>query len=119
VIPFASGAEAATQNINARDNYLKYCAACHGNEGRGDGFNARFLPRAPTVHADSIYMSTRPDDTLYDGVAAGGAILNKSHLMPPWGGSLSPKEIEELVAYMRTLCRCQGPAWSLDNEKNR
>jgi mono/diheme cytochrome c family protein len=97
--------------------YVRYCGPCHGPEGRGDGFNARFLPRAPTVHADANYMSTRPDDTLFDGVASGGAILNRSHFMPAWGNTLSPSEIRGLVRHMRTLCRCDGPAWSLEKEK--
>lgn len=96
--------------------YLTHCAACHGAEGRGDGFNARFLPVNPTAHADARHMSSRPDDTLYDGIHAGGAVLNKSHLMPAWGLSLTPKEIKNLVSYMRTLCQCEGPAWSRDNQ---
>jgi mono/diheme cytochrome c family protein len=63
--------------------YLKYCAACHGVNGDGKGYNAKFLPKAPASHADKVYMSTRPDDTLFDGVYAGGYILNKHHFMPP------------------------------------
>ncbi|MDB6033059.1 MAG: hypothetical protein JWM16_3397 [Verrucomicrobiales bacterium] len=98
-----------------REQYMTHCGVCHGLDGRGTGFNARFLPQAPTAHADAAYMSVRPDDTLYDGIAAGGAILNKSHFMPAWGEMLSPAEIKNLVAYMRTLCQCQGPAWSRDN----
>jgi mono/diheme cytochrome c family protein len=115
LIPLQFESEAPAAEGTAKGNYLKYCAACHGNEGRGDGFNARFLARAPTVHADPGYMAARPDDTLYDGIYSGGYILNKSQFMPPWGGSFASKEIKELVAYLRTLCRCQEPAWSRDN----
>jgi mono/diheme cytochrome c family protein len=101
-------------NAGPGQTYLTYCATCHGPEGRGDGFNARFLPKRPTAHADASYLVNRPDDTLYDGIHSGGYVLNKSHLMPPWGETFSPKEIRALVAYMRTLCRCEGPAWSRD-----
>jgi cytochrome c oxidase cbb3-type subunit III len=101
-------------DVGPRQRYLTYCAACHGPEGRGDGFNARFLPKRPTAHADASYLAIRPDDTLYDGIHSGGYVLNKSHLMPPWGETFSPKEIRELVAHMRTICRCKGPAWSRD-----
>jgi mono/diheme cytochrome c family protein len=99
----------------AREQYMTHCGVCHGLDGRGTGFNAGFLPQAPTPHADGAYMSGQPDDTLYDGVAAGGAILNKSHFMPAWGQTLSPAEIKNLVTYMRGLCQCQGPGWSRDN----
>ena len=99
--------------------YRARCAPCHGVQGAGDGFNAPFLPVAPTAHNDSAAMSLRPDDTLYDGIHAGGWILGKSHRMPAFGASLGDREIRELVSHMRTLCRCQGPAWSRDGRGAR
>jgi len=96
--------------------YLKYCAACHGVNSDGNGYNAKYLPKSPASHADKSYMSTRPDDTLFDGVYAGGYILNKHHFMPPWGQMLSHEEIRKLVAYMRKLCQCEGPLWSRDGK---
>jgi mono/diheme cytochrome c family protein len=114
VIPLDSVTGGDAPEARARANYLRYCAACHGNEGRGDGFNAAYLPVKPTMHADGVHMATRPDDTLYDGIHNGGYILNKSARMPPWGGTLSAGEIQALVGYLRKLCQCQGPAWSRD-----
>ena len=99
--------------------YTGRCAPCHGVAGAGDGFNAPFLPVAPTVHADSAAMSLRPDDTLYDGIHAGGWILGKSHRMPAFGASLDDGEKRALVAYIRTLCRCGGPLWSRDGRRGR
>lgn len=94
--------------------YARWCAACHGSTGKGDGPNARSLPVMPAAHADAAAMSRRPDDSLYDTIAAGGAIMNRSPRMPAFGETLSPSEIRALVAHIRTLCRCQGPAWSRD-----
>lgn len=96
-------------------DYLKYCASCHGRKGDGDGFNAKYLARTPAKHSDAAYMSTRPDGTLYDGIAAGGYILNRSNLMPAWGFTLDPATMEGLVAYIRELCACEGPEWSRDD----
>ncbi len=97
--------------------YANRCAPCHGPTGRGDGFNAPFLPATPTAHADSAAMSLRTDDTLYDGIHAGGWILGKSHRMPAFGASLDDGEKRALVAWIRVLCRCQGPAWSRDGRR--
>lgn len=97
--------------------YETHCASCHGAGGRGDGFNAPFLPVAPTNHADSAAMSLRPDDTLYDGIHGGGWILGKSHRMPAFGASLDNARKRALVAHMRTLCRCEGPYWSRDGRR--
>ncbi len=99
--------------------YLDLCASCHGVRGDGDGFNAPFLPAPPSAHSDSAAMSLRPDDTLYDGIHAGGWILGKSHRMPAFGASLGDRETRELVSYIRTLCRCRGPAWSRDGRRVR
>lgn len=92
--------------------YAKWCAACHGPAGSGDGPNARYLPVPPAHHADSSTMSARPDDSLYDVIAAGGLAWGRSARMPAFGATLSDAQIRALVARIRELCRCQGPAWS-------
>lgn len=96
--------------------YLSKCAICHGENGNADGFNASYLATLPTKHADGNYMAKRPDGTLFDGVFAGGYILNKSHLMPAWGNAISKDEIQGLVTYMRSLCNCSPPGWSTDDK---
>jgi cytochrome c oxidase cbb3-type subunit III len=92
--------------------YQQVCAACHGRLGKGDGYNAVNLPVRPTAHADSAYMSTRPDDVLFDGIYAGAYTLNKSNLMPAWGETLSGEQIRALVRYIRELCHCRQPEWA-------
>ncbi len=62
-------------------------------------------------------MSLRPDDTLFDAIAAGGYILGKSNRMPAFGQTLSNAEMRGLVRYIRELCRCEGPAWSRDGAR--
>ena len=113
----ASGTDPASGSGPAL--YAAQCAACHGIAGEGDGFNAPFLPVAPTVHADSAAMSLHTDDTLYDGIHGGGWILGKSHRMPGFGASLDDAQKRALVAHIRTLCRCLGPPWSRDGRRGR
>ena len=60
-------------------------------------------------------MSARPDDALYDAIAVGGYIMGRSNRMPPYGETLSREQIRALVRHLRTLCACEGPAWSRDN----
>jgi mono/diheme cytochrome c family protein len=92
--------------------YAKWCAACHGATGRGDGPNAPNLPVKPAAHASREAMSARPDDSLFDTIAAGGAVMNRSPRMPAFGATLSTAEIRALVRHIRSLCRCEGPTWS-------
>ncbi len=109
-----SPASLPPRHESGRELYARFCAPCHGARGGGDGPNARYLPVRPTIHADSAYLSTRPDDTLFDAIYGGGYILNRSHRMPAFGWTLTREEIWSLVRYLRQLCRCQGPAWSRD-----
>lgn len=97
---------------DGRALYAKWCASCHGASGNGDGPNAARLPVTPAAHSSRAAMSARPDDSLFDTIASGGAVMNRSPRMPPFGGSLTSVEIRALVRHIRTLCRCEGPAWS-------
>jgi mono/diheme cytochrome c family protein len=92
--------------------HVKYCAPCHGVGGTGAGYNAQYLPVAPTKHADATTMAALPDDVVFDAISAGGYVMHKSNRMPPWGATLTPSEIRALIAYIRSVCRCQGPDWS-------
>lgn len=114
----AAGSAAAPPVLQAQDRvdgsalYARHCAACHGEAGGGDGWNAEYLPVAPTPHADSELMSARPDDTLFDAIHAGGFVLDRSARMPPFGEMLDTEQIRALVAHIRTLCDCSQPAWA-------
>jgi mono/diheme cytochrome c family protein len=99
---------------DAASLYGRICSNCHGRSGDGDGWNAEYLPVRPTIHSDAKYISTRSDQTLYDGIAAGGYVLDRSNRMPPFGETLSDAQIDALVVYIRGLCDCEGPAWSRD-----
>ena len=95
--------------------YRQYCAPCHGPAGDADGYNVPYLPVQPKAHNDGVALSLRPDDTLFDVIYGGGAILNRSHRMPAFGQTLSRAQIWQLVRTIRELCQCEGPAWSRDS----
>jgi mono/diheme cytochrome c family protein len=92
--------------------YARHCAACHGEAGRGDGWNVAALPTRPTAHADPQLMALRTDDSLFDAIHAGGLVLDRSPRMPPFGEMLSAVQIQALVSHIRTLCDCAQPAWA-------
>ena len=94
------------------NGYVANCASCHGLKGKGDGFNAPYLPVAPGNLSDAKTISTRSDDTLYETLYNGGKIMKKHHFMPAWGLKLSHQEIVEHVNAIRKLCDCLPPQWS-------
>jgi len=82
---------------------MRYCAVCHGEEGKGDGFNAFNLDPKPRDLTDSTYMKALSDLRLTETIVEGGRGVNKSPLMPSWGATLSKDEIQYLLHYVRTL----------------
>ena len=98
--------------------YGRYCAACHGSGGAGDGPNARYLPIRPAAHRDATAMSLRTDDRLFDAIYAGGYPLGKSAAMPAFGATLTRGEVWSIVGYLRVLCRCAPPTWSTDGVRS-
>lgn len=105
---------AALADTSVARLYARLCAGCHGATGGGDGPNARFLPVRPAIHASRDSMGARTDGRLYDAIAAGGASLGRSARMPGFGATLAPAQIDALVRHVRSLCRCEAPAWSRD-----
>jgi mono/diheme cytochrome c family protein len=83
--------------------FVKYCAVCHGEQGKGDGFNAYNLNPKPRDFTDAHYMKVLADEKIRQTISGGGRSVNKSPLMPSWGGTISKQEIGYLVSYLRTL----------------
>jgi len=86
-----------------KDLYIKYCAICHGKEGKGDGFNAFNLDPRPRNFTDATYMDALSDNRLVETISQGGRGVNRSLLMPSWGGRLNRQEIEYVVSFVRSF----------------
>ncbi len=83
--------------------YRENCAPCHGESGKGDGVGARSLPVRPADHTNAVVMNSRSDAFLRDVIAKGGKAMGLSAFMPAWQGIFKDKEIEDLLAYIRSL----------------
>jgi mono/diheme cytochrome c family protein len=88
--------------------YRRYCAVCHGIEGTGAGRNAPYLERmgrAPRDHTDMWYMNWLTDDELYRAISEGKLRDGEPPFMPWWGYTLTPQDIWDLVAFIRSLAK--------------
>jgi mono/diheme cytochrome c family protein len=83
--------------------YMKYCAVCHGKEGKGDGFNAFNLDPRPRDFSDSTFMAALSDDQIVQTIGGGGRSVNKSPLMPSYGWTIDGRQIRYVAAYIRTF----------------
>ena len=87
-----------------------YCQTCHGETGAGDGFNAFNLDPHPRDLSDPAFQKKKSDADLREAVKRGGAGVGLSPLMPPWGHTLSTREIEQVLLYVRSLKQAEPRA---------
>ena len=86
-----------------RGVYVSYCQNCHGETGVGDGFNAFNLDPRPRDLSDAAFQKTKTDAEFADTIRRGGAGVGMSALMPPWRHTLSARQIDAVVLYLRSL----------------
>jgi len=82
----------------------KYCARCHNPESSAERVsNYDNLEVKPHPFTEGDTLTKMSDAELTAIISHGGAALNKSALMPPYGYTLSKAEIEALIAYIRLI----------------
>lgn len=77
--------------------YKAKCVLCHGPQGKGDGVGAAALNPKPADHTDGAYMNARSNEELL------AVIRDGKGQMTPWGNILSDEEMNQVLAYVRTL----------------
>lgn len=83
---------------NGKQVYERYCIACHGVNGKGNGVMSKVLSIKPADHTDGKKMAEFSNDELHKAIKNG---TDKS--MPAWEGVISDKEMDDVVGYIRLL----------------
>jgi mono/diheme cytochrome c family protein len=83
--------------------YLRFCAECHGADGRGSWRATLFLLR-PGNLAEPHVLERFSDQYLFDLVKDGGAPIGRPG-MPAFGYHLSDEQIRDVVEYVKALSR--------------
>jgi mono/diheme cytochrome c family protein len=98
---------------SGREIYDAACAACHGSHGEGTpAAVAGFDPPNTFPHFNKCDETTPEYTRDWKAVILhGGAARGFSHIMPSFGGVLTLKQADQVVAYLRSLCT--EPGWPL------
>jgi cytochrome c oxidase cbb3-type subunit 3 len=78
--------------------YGRYCRACHGDEGEGDGVMTSLVDMRPMDHTNPLRMNEISNLEMVRSIKNG-----KGNYMPAWKGIISDDEVEALVSYIRLL----------------
>jgi mono/diheme cytochrome c family protein len=87
--------------VRGNELFQRYCVGCHGPDGRG-GRKDGFMPR-PQNLTKKGYIDELPDEYLFTVISKGGEGVNKSGYMPSFEKTFSSENIEDLIAFIRTL----------------
>jgi mono/diheme cytochrome c family protein len=87
--------------------YYRYCADCHGRDGRGSWRATLFVLR-PGDLTDTSRMRSHSDAYLEELIKSGGAPLGKPG-MPGFAFHLSDDQVAAVITYLRTLPERAGP----------
>lgn len=113
LLALALGGASAAHAADAAAGKAKYdmfCASCHGPEGKGQGPVGKSLdppPRDFTVGDFKLDADgdgeAGTDADLKLVIENGAAAYDGSAMMAPWGPTLSDQDVENLIAYIRSL----------------
>ena len=106
MLALPAGASFAQGNVTkGKGLFDRICASCHGAGGKGDGVAAASLNPKPRDLTDKTYMAGLKDEQLIDAIKKGGGAVGKSPLMPPFGASLKDQDVQDVVAFIRSLVK--------------
>ncbi len=106
--PLFGGSLEAGRVERGKAIYQGLCISCHGEDGSGKGPGRLIRGAPPTDLSDKAYMSLLTDEELFDRIAYGEDRF-PFLMMPGWISQLSPEDIRDVIAYIRTLEKDKGP----------
>jgi mono/diheme cytochrome c family protein len=91
---------------NGKLIYNKGCIACHGAEGKGASPSLTVFTRPSSFPDWTACSQATPEvDSAYKAtIVHGGPYYGFSQVMPAFGQLLTDQQINDVVAYLRTLC---------------
>ncbi len=95
----SASAVAAADLANGKKVYADKCVRCHGSTGKGDGPKADTLEKKPADYTDKKKMGEFTDAQLKK------ITLEGKQPMPAYEGKMSAKDLDDVIAYIRTFAQ--------------
>jgi mono/diheme cytochrome c family protein len=92
----SSKSETGSTTRSAEEVYGKYCASCHGKDGRAKSMKAKFAHARDL--SDSKWQDDVSDERIFNSIMNG---RKDGGNMPAFGKKITEQEAESLVTYVR------------------
>ena len=89
--------------------YRQHCAACHGDDGRGEGPRSASLSRWPPTFASPL-LARRAEGELFWHIVAGMRDAQGHATMPAFGSQIGDDQAWAVIDYLKTLAAGTGAA---------
>ena len=83
--------------------FKQLCATCHGPTGKGDGPASAALNPQPRDLSSAEWQNSVDDAHIRTVIKDGGAAVGLSPVMTAFGHALSEEDLDNIVAYIRSL----------------
>jgi mono/diheme cytochrome c family protein len=102
-----AGRAAAGDAQSGAQIFKENCARCHGANAKGDGPDLVKLQAAvtPDDWTDGETNRGLSDEFIVSMITKGGKANGKSAIMPSFGDKLSGEQIQDLVAFIRSVAK--------------
>jgi hypothetical protein len=99
---------ASRAGFTGRQLYEAACAACHGDDGRGQPIQRRGFDIDPPDFTDCRLTTPEADLDWYSVIHQGGTVRAFDSMMPAFGEELTGAEIQNLIGHLRGFCTEKG-----------
>ena len=93
------------QEAQGKRIFYRYCVWCHADATPAGPSNRSNLTPVPPLLNDGEKLNGESDEFLVSIVTLGGSGLNRSPMMPPYGKTLTPEQINAVIAFARSVAQ--------------
>jgi cytochrome c5 len=91
------------QQAQGKRVFYTYCVWCHADSSPAGPSNRSNLTPTPPLANDGATFNPLSDEFVRNTITLGGSAMGKSAMMPPWGRTLKPDEVQAVIAFMRAI----------------
>jgi mono/diheme cytochrome c family protein len=85
--------------------FYNNCVWCHADSTPAGPSNRSNLTPNPPLLNDGTTLNTVSDEFMQNIITLGGSAMGKSAMMPSWGQTLTPDEVQAVIAYARAMAQ--------------
>ena len=93
------------QESQGKRIFYQYCVWCHADASPAGPSNRSNLTPVPPLLNDGEKLNGESDEFMQNIITLGGSAMGKSAMMPPYGETLSAREIKAVIAFTRAIAQ--------------